>query len=44
MFDNEYDLTLAIIAGMKARSSVVGYDIERFIFNYAYLLINQLEP
>ena len=44
MFDKEYDLALAIIAGKEVRSSVGGYDIERFIFNYAYLLINQLEP
>ena len=35
MFDNEYDLALAIIAGMEARSSVGGYAIERFIFNCA---------
>ena len=35
MFDNEYDLALAIIAGMEARSSVSGYAIERFIFNCA---------
>lgn len=32
MFDNEYELALAIIAGMESRSSVGGYPIERFIF------------
>ncbi|WP_271254628.1 hypothetical protein [Pseudanabaena sp. Chao 1811] len=35
IFDNEYDLALAIISGIEARSSVGGYPIERFIFNYA---------
>ena len=35
MFDNEYDLALAIIAGMEARSSVGSYAIKRFIFNCA---------
>lgn len=35
MFDNEYELALAIIAGMESRSSVGGYPIERFIFNCA---------
>ena len=35
MFDNEYDLALAIISGMESRSSVGDYAIERFIFNCA---------
>ena len=35
MFDNEYDLAMAVIDGMKARSEVNGYALERFIFNYA---------
>jgi hypothetical protein len=33
MFDNEYDLAMAVIDGMKARSEVNGYALERFIFN-----------
>lgn len=35
MFDNEYDLALAIISGMESRSLAGGYAIERFIFNCA---------
>ena len=35
MFDNEYDLALAIIAGIKSQNSAPGYAIERFIFNCA---------
>lgn len=35
MFDNEYDLALAIISGMNSRSSDGGYAIKRFIFNCA---------
>jgi len=35
MFDNEYDLAMAVIDGMKARSEVNRYALERFIFNYA---------
>ena len=35
MFDNEYDLAMAVIDGMKARSEVNGYALERFIFNCA---------
>ncbi len=33
MFDNEYDLAMAVIDGMKARSEVNEYALERFIFN-----------
>jgi hypothetical protein len=33
MFDNEYDLAKAVIAGMDARGDVGGYTVERFIFN-----------
>lgn len=33
MFDNEYDLTLAMIAGVEARSHKGGYSQERFKFN-----------
>lgn len=33
MFDNEYDLAMAIMDGMKARSEAGGYTLERFIFN-----------
>jgi transposase len=35
MFDNEYDLALAVMEGMKARSEAGGYTLERFIFNCA---------
>lgn len=34
MFDNEYDLALAVIDGMEARSIAGGYTLERFMFNY----------
>jgi hypothetical protein len=33
MFDNEYDLAMAVIDGMKARSAAGAYTLERFIFN-----------
>jgi len=34
MFDNEYNLAIAVIDGMKARSQAAGgYTLERFIFN-----------
>jgi len=33
MFDNNYDLAIAIIHGMEARSLKGGYDLERLIFN-----------
>jgi hypothetical protein len=33
MFDNEYDLAKAVMAGMEARGHVGGYTVERFIFN-----------
>ena len=35
MFDNEYDLAMAVIEGMEARSTDGGYALERFIFNCA---------
>ena len=35
MFDNEYDLALAIISGMESRSYAGSYAIGRFIFNCA---------
>ncbi len=38
MFDNEYDLAIAVMDGMKARSEVGEYDLERFIFNCTYHL------
>ena len=38
IFDNEYDLALAIISGMNSRSSDGDYAIKRFIFNCAYSL------
>jgi hypothetical protein len=34
MFDNEYDLAIAVMNGMKARSQAGDYTLERFIFNY----------
>lgn len=33
MFDNEYDLAIAVIDGMKARSEEGKYSCERFTFN-----------
>lgn len=33
IFDNEYDLAIAVIQGMTARSQTCGYIVERFIFN-----------
>ena len=33
MFDNEYDLAMAVIDSMEARSSAGQYELERFIFN-----------
>lgn len=33
MFDNEYDLAIAVMDGMKARSEAGKYTLERFIFN-----------
>ena len=33
MFDNEDDLAIAVMDGMKARSEVGQYTLERFIFN-----------
>jgi transposase len=35
MFDNEYDLALAVMEGIKARSEAGNYTQERFIFNCA---------
>jgi hypothetical protein len=33
MFDNEYDLALAVMRGMRTRSEVGEYALERFMFN-----------
>ncbi|WP_254721987.1 hypothetical protein [Kovacikia minuta] len=33
MFDNEYDLAMAVMNGMTARSQAGDYALERFIFN-----------
>ena len=33
MFEDEYDLALAIMSGMEARSVKGGYALERFKFN-----------
>ncbi|MEN9518249.1 MAG: hypothetical protein RLZZ381_837 [Cyanobacteriota bacterium] len=35
MFDNEYDLAMTIIQGMKNRGEIGNYQLERFIFNSA---------
>ncbi len=35
MFEDKYDLALAIIDGMEARSVKGGYTLERFKFNSA---------
>lgn len=35
MFENNYDLAMAIIDGMEERSFKGGYALERFIFNCA---------
>ena len=35
IFEDEYDLALAIIDGMEARSLKGGYTLERFKFNSA---------
>ena len=35
MFEDEYDLALAVINGMEARSLKGGYSLERFKFNSA---------
>jgi hypothetical protein len=35
IFDNEYDLSIAIIDGMKVRSDRANYTLDRFIFNPA---------
>ena len=35
MFDNEYDLAVAVIDGMEARSTAGNYPLERFMFNCA---------
>lgn len=35
MFDNEYDLAMAVIQGMAHRSELGDYYLERFIFNSA---------
>lgn len=33
MFEDEYDLAMAVIKGMEARSEAAGYSLERFKFN-----------
>jgi putative transposase len=33
LFDNEYELAIAVMEGMKARSEAGEYELERFIFN-----------
>jgi len=33
MFDNEYDLAMAVMEGMEARSQAGEYALERFTFN-----------
>lgn len=33
MFEDEYDLAMAIMDGMQARSQIGGYTLERFKFN-----------
>jgi hypothetical protein len=35
MFDNEYDLAKAVMAGMNSRSVAGEYALDRFIFNSA---------
>ena len=35
MFEDEYDLAIAVMGGMKARSTQGNYDLDRFIFNSA---------
>ena len=35
MFDNEYDLAKAVMAGMESRSVANEYALGRFIFNSA---------
>lgn len=35
IFDNEYDLAMTVIQGMKSRSERGNYQLERFIFNSA---------
>ena len=35
MFDNEYDLSKAVMAGMESRSVTGEYALDRFIFNSA---------
>ncbi len=40
MLDNEYDLAMAVIDGMEARSAAGGYALERFILIAPKLLID----
>jgi putative transposase len=35
MFEDEYDLAMAVIQGMEARSQIGGYSLERFKFKSA---------
>lgn len=39
IFDNEYDLAMTVIQGIKNRSEIGNYQLERFIFNSTQLLI-----
>lgn len=33
VFEDEYELALAVIAGIEARGKTGGYEVERFMFN-----------
>ena len=33
IFDDEYDLAMAIVAGVENRANNAGYPVERFMFN-----------
>jgi putative transposase len=35
MFEDEYDLAIAVMEGMQTRSLRGDYDLDRFIFNSA---------
>jgi DDE superfamily endonuclease len=35
LFDNEYDLAMAVMTGMENRSQIAGYTLERFMFKSA---------
>lgn len=42
MFDNEYDLALAVISSVRARGEVAGYRIDRWNFNTCRLIRSTL--